>query len=187
MRWPWRRRCAPKAQDRGTPLANWALEAVSCAEVLRMRSTPQDGKHHQIDGAESTDELVRRESLRHHPCGGSDKHNHDHGAPRKGAPFVCINPGLVFCAVLRHTTFCSMFKASSQVSHKRIRMHDNARPGGDREYRSDLSLPLVDDLPPTVVASKRGRTTTSGAVRPRPHSVVEQSTRVSPCLIKSGS
>jgi hypothetical protein len=32
------------------------------------------------------------------------------------------------------------------VSHKRIHMHDNARAGGDREYRSALSLPLVDDL-----------------------------------------
>jgi hypothetical protein len=35
-------------------------DAVSCAEVLRKRATPQDGKHRHMDGAESTDELVRR-------------------------------------------------------------------------------------------------------------------------------
>src|SRR6478672_2564177 len=42
-------------------------------------------------------------------------------------------------------------------------------------YRSYLSLPLVADVD-DVVACKRGPTTKTGAVRPRPHSVAEQST-----------
>ena len=42
----------------------------------------------------------------------------------------------------------------------------------DRLFLLDLS----DNRVVSLVASKRGRTTTSGAVRPRPHSVVEQST-----------
>ena len=52
----------------------------------------------------------------------------------------------------------------------------------DRLFLLDLS----DNRVVSLVASKCGGTT-SGAVRPRPHSVVEQFTRVSPCLIKSGS
>jgi hypothetical protein len=54
---------------------------------------------------------------------------------RKGAPFACINPGLVFFAVFRHH-LCSMFKASSRVSRERIHMHENARPG----WRSRIPL-----------------------------------------------
>ena len=72
-------------------------------------------------------------------------------------------------------------------SGREVLMHDNARPGGDREYRSDLSLPWVDDL-----LDPGGQQTRPddniGAVRPRPHSVVEQSTvfhRVN--VIKTGS
>ena len=34
----------------------------------------------------------------------------------------------------------------SPGGNKRIHMHDNARPGGDCEYRADLSIPLDDDL-----------------------------------------
>ena len=42
-----------------------------------------------------------------HPCGGTDKHNH--GAPRHGAPFACINP-VWLSSVFRHTTFAAYSK-----------------------------------------------------------------------------
>ena len=62
----------------------------------------------------------------HIPLGGTDKNDHHHGAPRKGALPRVSRFG--FLRRLSTHLLYSMFKASSKVSHKRIRMRDNARP-----------------------------------------------------------